>query len=623
MKNFEQRAKELVSKMTLAEKMAQLKYDAPAIERLGVPAYNWWNEALHGVARSGCATVFPQAIAVAASFDDELLQTEADIISTEARAKYNEYRKFGDIQIYQGLTIWSPNINIFRDPRWGRGHETFGEDPYLTARMGTAFVKGLQGNGDYYKAAGTLKHFAVHSGPEGDRHGFDSKVSEKDLYDTYLYAFKYCIDNARPAGVMGAYNSINGEICCASRYLIQDLLRDEMGFDGYFCSDCGAISDINQYHRATSDEAESAALALNAGCDLNCGSAYAYMKVAYERGLVTEETITKSVERLFTLRFKLGMFDKTEFDNIPYDVVECEDHRKVNLKIAEESVVLLKNDGILPLSPEKSVAVIGPNADDLTVLLANYHGTPSVYTTILKGIQEECKGKVYYAKGSKLYETSENNYWDEQPLREALIAAKKADTVVMVMGLNSLMEGEQGDAFNGANSGDKCDIELPKCQRMLLEEILKIGKPVVFVNVSGSCINLSRQDEACNAVIQCFYPGAEGGHALANILFGKTSPSGRLPVTFYRSIDDLPPFDEYSMENRTYRFFKGTPLYPFGHGLTYSDITENKLSENTVEVSNNGKFDTGYSVLKYTDGRLSDFKRIFIKSGEKIIVEFK
>ena len=621
MKTFEERAKELVSKMTLAEKMSQMKYDAPAIERLGIPAYNWWNEALHGVARSGCSTVFPQAIGAAASFDDELLETEADIISTEARAKYNEYRKFGDTLIYQGLTMWSPNINIFRDPRWGRGHETYGEDPYLTGRMGAAFVRGMQGKGEYHKTDACLKHYAVHSGPEGLRHEFDAVVSDEDLYGTYLEAFRYCIEHSKPASVMGAYNRVNGEAACGSKWLIEDVLRGELGFDGYYLSDCGAIADFNKHHRITKDEAESAALAVNSGCDLNCGSAYAYLKVAYERGLVTEDAITKAVERLFTARFRLGMFDKTEYDNIPYDVIECEEHRKVNLKMAEESVVLLKNDGILPLSPEKSVAVIGPNADDLTVLLGNYNGTPSKYTTFLRGIQEVCNGNVYYARGCSLYE-SNINYWAEQPYREAVIAAKKADVVVMFMGLNSLMEGEEGDAYNGANSGDKADIELPESQKTFFEKIIALGKPVIFVNVSGSCINLCRQDEACNAVVQCFYPGAEGGRALANILFGKTSPSGRLPVTFYRSTDDLPPFEDYSMENRTYRFFKGTPLYPFGHGLTYSEITETEIDENTAEVENKGEFDTGYSVLRFKDGALRDFKRIFIKPGEKITVKF-
>ena len=387
---FEERAKELVSKMTLAEKIAQMQYEAPAIERLGVPAYNWWNECLHGVARSGAATVFPQAIGMAASFNTDLMFDVATAISDEARAKYNEYKTFGDTQIYQGLTYWSPNINIFRDPRWGRGHETYGEDPYLTGRMGVSFVKGLQGEGKYRKLDATIKHYAVHSGPETLRHGFNAEVSDKDLYETYLWAFKYCVDHADPSAVMGAYNRVNGEACCASKTLLEDILRGEFGFSGYVVSDCAAICDIHQHHHITNNEAESAALAVNNGCDLNCGETYKWLKTSVALGLISEETITTAVERLFAARFRLGMFDDDcEYDAIPYDVVECEAHTKLNLQMAEESIVLLKNDGILPLSPNQNIAVIGPVADDVTVLLGNYNGTPSRYTTLLAGIQSQ------------------------------------------------------------------------------------------------------------------------------------------------------------------------------------------------------------------------------------------
>ncbi len=623
--DFKQRAKDLVSKMTFAEKMAQLKYDAPAIERLGVPAYNWWNECLHGVARSGKATVFPQAIGMAASFNTSLMYSVASAISDEARAKYNEYKKFGETEIYQGLTMWSPNINIFRDPRWGRGHETYGEDPYLTGEMGVAFVRGLQGEGKYRKVDATLKHYAVHSGPESERHWFNATVNEKDLYETYLWAFKYCIDNAHPSAVMGAYNRTNGEPCCASETLLGKILYGEFGFDGYVVSDCGAICDINKNHKVTNNEAESAALAVKNGCQLNCGSAYRHLKTAASLGLIDEETVTKAAEKLFEARFRLGMFDDDcEYDNIPYDIVESDEHIALSRTMAEESIVLLKNDGILPLDKNIRVAVIGPNADDKAVLLGNYNGTPSKYTTILRGIQDVCQGKVTYAKGCHLYQDTVHE-WAEHTMNEAIIDAKMADVVVLVMGLHPSLEGEEGDSYNGDMSGDKRDLELPKSQKILYEEIKKLGKPIVFVNVSGSCVNLSDQDKNANAVVQCFYPGAEGGLALANVLFGNVSPSGRLPVTFYKSVEDLPEFEDYSMENRTYKFFKGEVVYPFGHGLTYSDVVEDWLDENTVQITNNGNFDTMYSVLKFEyipHKNLCAFKKVFLKKNTTVKVSF-
>jgi len=624
--SFELRAKELVSKMTLPEKIAQMLYNAPAIERLGVPAYNWWNECLHGVARSGSATVFPQAIGMAASFNTDLMFKVACAISDEARAKYNEYKKFGDSLIYQGLTYWSPNINIFRDPRWGRGHETYGEDPYLTGRFGTSFIRGLQGNGKYRKLDATIKHYAVHSGPEGERHGFNAIANDKDIYETYLWAFRYCIEHADPSAVMGAYNRVNGEPCCAGKRLLQDILYGEFGFNGYVVSDCGAICDINRNHKVTQNEAESAALAVNNGCQLNCGSAYQWLKTAVALNLILEETITAAVERLFAARFRLGMFDDDcEYDAIPYEVIECKKHRELSRKMAQESIVLLKNDGVLPLKGTENIAVIGPNADDRSVLLANYNGTPSRYTTLLKGIQDASQGNVYYARGCALFDDTVRE-WSEQPEREAVIAAKKADVVILCMGLNPTMEGEEGDAYNGGLSGDKKDIELPEPQKKLFKKIIQTGKPVVFVNVSGSCVNLCEQDAQCGAVIQCFYPGAEGGAALADILFGKVSPSGRLPVTFYRSTDDLPPFEDYSMENRTYKFYKGKPLYEFGHGLSYADITENWLDKNTVEILNNSAFDTMYSVLKFEyipHKSLCGFQKLLIGAGRTEIVRFE
>ena len=618
-------AEELVAKMTLEEKMSQMRYDAPAIERLGIPAYNWWNECLHGVARAGVATVFPQAIGMAASFDTDMMYKVATVISDEARAKYNEYKKFGYTDIYQGLTYWSPNINIFRDPRWGRGHETYGEDPYLTGRMGVAFIKGLQGDGKYRKLDATIKHFAVHSGPEEKRHEFDAVVNDKDLHETYLAAFKYCIDNADPSAVMGAYNRFNGEACCGSAYVLNDLLRGELGFKGYVVSDCGAIRDLHANHKVTSSAPESAAMAVNAGCDLNCGGVYLSLMESYKQGLVTEERITESVTRLFEARYRLGMFaDDCEYDNIPYDIVECEAHRELSRKMAEKSIVLLKNNGVLPIKGEPTIAVIGPNADDVEVLRGNYFGTFSYHTTLLEGIREASGGKVLYARGSKL--VGKYGHWEEKPLNEAIIAAKHADIVILCMGINTSIEGEENDAYSGVTTkGDKITLELPEVQRELMEAVVAVGKPTIFVNVSGSCVNLEYADKNCDAVLQCFYPGGEGGRALANILFGKVSPSARLPVSFYRSIEELPDFEDYSMENRTYKFFKGKCVYDFGYGLTYSDIIENWIDENTVEVKNNGEYDTDYSVLKFEyipHKNLCDFKCIHLKSGETVTVRF-
>lgn len=624
--DFKKMAKELVSKMTLSEKMSQLRNKAPAIERLGVMEYDWWSEALHGAARAGCATVFPQCIGMAASFDTDLVRRAGDITATEARAKYNEFKKFGSTTIYQGLSQCAPNINIFRDPRWGRGQETYGEDPYLTGRMGTAYVQGLQGDGKYHKNDATLKHFAVHSGPESIRHGFNAVVSEKDLRETYLWAFKYCIDNANPASVMGAYNAVNGEPATAGERLTKEILYGEWGFEGYVVSDEGSVANAHKHHKITKDETESAAYALNNGCQLNIGDSYLCLPEAYERGLITEETITLAAEKLFEARFRLGMFDENcEYNNISYDVIECDEHRKVNRDLAAASLVLLKNNGILPLKKMKKIAVIGPNADDIEVLLGNYNGTPSKYTTLLRGIQEGAgDSEVMYAKGcDAIFDVQYPKCYN--PLNEALIVARLADVVILCVGLNPSMEGEENAAENSANCGDKDTLELPDVQKRLMEAIAAVGKPTVLVNVSGSCVNLEYADKKFDAVIQYFYPGAEGGVALADVLFGRVSPSGRLPVTFYRSTDDLPDFADYSMENRTYKFFKGTPVYPFGHGLSYSEISENWIDDSTVELKNLGEYDTAYTVLKYEyipHKNLCDFKKVFIRKGETLIVKF-
>ncbi|MBQ9071146.1 MAG: glycoside hydrolase family 3 C-terminal domain-containing protein [Clostridia bacterium] len=629
MMDFKKMAKELVARMTLEEKMGEMRFDAPGVERLGIPAHNYWNEALHGVARSGVATVFPQAIGMASSFDTELMNEVATAISDEARAKYNEYVKFGDTDIYQGLTYWSPNINIFRDPRWGRGHETYGEDPCLTGKMGVAFIKGLQGEGKYRKLDATIKHYAVHSGPEPLRHSFDAVVSEEDLYGTYLPAFKYCIENADPSAVMGAYNRVNGEVCCGSPTLLQKILRDEFGFKGYVVSDCGAVRDFHQGHKVTNDEIESAALAVNNGCDMNCGFVFRRLKEAYDAGLISEERITEAAERIMEARLRLGMFaDDCEYDNIPYDVVASPAHKALSLKMAESSMVLLKNNGILPLKNVKTLAVIGPTADDKDVLLGNYHGTADTYTTLLRGIQEGFDGKVIYARGAELTR-AKLGFCEEHPMREAIIAARRADAVVLCLGITPRLEGEETENTNASDKnlkGDKGSIMLPKSQIELLSEIKRCGKPIVCVHVSGSCMSLLEIDEACDAILQCFYPGAEGGKALANILFGKVSPSARLPVTFYKSDSDLPPFEDYSMKNRTYRFFEGEPMYPFGYGLTYADINEEWLTDCKAKITNNGGMDTDYSVLKYNSNgkfrELCDFKKVHIKVGESVTVDF-
>ncbi len=627
MDTYEKQARELVGKMTLAEVAAQLKYDAPAIPRLGVPAYNWWNECLHGVARAGAATVFPQAIAMAASFDDDLLFEVATAISDEARAKYNAYKAFGKTDIYQGLTFWSPNINIFRDPRWGRGHETYGEDPYLAGRMGSAFVRGLQGEGDgvpYRKLDATLKHYVVHSGPEEKRHEFNAVVSEYDLYHTYLYAFRYCIGHSHPAAVMGAYNRTNGEACCAGKHLLSELLRGELGFDGYVVSDCGAICDISDHHGIAKTRVEAVALALNAGCDLNCGSAYQYLTCAAAEGLIGESVLREAAVRLFRARFALGMFaDDCAYDRIGYETLCSEAHRELNRRMARAGIVLLKNNGILPLSPtdKKKIAVIGPTADRTAALLANYHGTPTKPYTLLRGIEEYTD--VLYSVGCDLYaDVAESGYaWgDAQYLADAVATAKNADVVILCMGITAELEGEENDAYaNATNCGDRTTLEYPPCQRRLYDAVLSLGKPTVFVNVSGSAMNLSAPKKDCDAILQCFYPGEEGGLALADILFGKESPSGRLPVTFYRSTEDLPPFEDYSMKGRTYRYFEGTPVYAFGDGLTYSEIREEWLDRDTVRVENVGARDTAYTVLKYADlpeKTLVGFRKIYLKRGE-------
>lgn len=613
-KSCEERAKDLVSRMTVLEKCEQLKYDAPAIERLGVPAYNWWNEGLHGVARAGVATMFPQAVGMAASFDDGLLFDIANVISTEARAKYNEYSRLGDRDIYKGLTLWSPNINIFRDPRWGRGHETYGEDPYLTTRLGVAFVKGLQGSGEVMKAAACAKHFAVHSGPEDIRHEFDAVADKKDLEETYLPAFEALVKEAKVEGVMGAYNRTNGEPCCGSSYL-SSLLK-EWGFNGYFVSDCWAIADFHMHHHVTATATESVALALKNGCDVNCGNTYLHLYKAYEEGLVTEDEITAACEHLFRTRMRLGMFDETEYDNLGYKDVETKEHLALSRKAAETACVLLKNDGILPLDKSKinAIAVIGPNAQNIGALRGNYYGTASRYETILMGIQDEFDGRVLYSEGANIVrEKSEGLALPMDRIAEAKAVAANADVVVLCVGLDEGLEGEEGDQGNEYGSGDKRSLLLPKSQQRLVEAVLDVGKPTVIVLASGSSLNINTDRE--NALLQAFYPGSEGGKAIADILFGNVSPSGKLPVTFYKDIDRLPEFTDYCMRGRTYRYddySKNHILYPFGYGLTYSDI---KVT--AVSVKKDGDTLKADVTLKNSGRAGSDVVEVYFKSSSK------
>lgn len=624
----QERAEALVDKMTVEEQASQLRYDAPAVKRLGLSSYNWWNEGIHGLARSGVATVFPQTIGLAATFDRKLAGRVAEITSTEARAKYNAYQKNGDTDIYKGLTLWAPNINIFRDPRWGRGHETYGEDPFLTAELGKSYVKGLQGDGKVLKTAACAKHFAVHSGPEAVRHEFNAEVSPKDLEETYLPAFEELVKNAGVEGVMGAYNRVNGEAACASKFLMKKL--EEWGFDGYFVSDCWAIRDFHEHHGLTENAVQSAALALKSGCDVNCGCTYVYLLAALEKGLITEEDIRRACVHLMRTRIRLGMLDeKTEYDDIPYSVVSCGEHKREALRCAERSMVLLKNNGILPLDERKvkTVAVIGPNSDSRIALEGNYCGTADRYVTFLNGIQDRFEGRVIYAQGCHLYKDRESNLACEgDRYAEAIAAAQCSDVVILCLGLDATIEGEEGDTGNEFSSGDKNGLLLPESQRVLAEKISALGKPVITVCAAGSAVNVQ---PAGDALIHAWYPGSEGGKALAEIVFGDISPSGKLPVTFYEDEDKLPEFTDYSMKNRTYRYAENNVLYPFGYGLTYSQVVcasvEYKDGKAFVTARNNGERDTEDVIQLYikdycknavANVSLCGFERIFLRAGE-------
>jgi beta-glucosidase len=806
---FERRAADLVSRMTVEEKISQLTNDAAAIPRLEVPAYEWWNECLHGVARAGAATVFPQAIGMAATFDAPLLKEVASVIGDEGRAKHHEFAARGQRGRYQGLTFWSPNINIFRDPRWGRGQETYGEDPFLTSRMGVAFVQGLQGDDPrYFKVIATAKHFAVHSGPEPERHTFDVHPSERDLYETYLPAFQALVQEGKAGSVMGAYNRINGESGSASQRLLLDILRKDWGFEGYVVSDCGAIDDVYKNHKIVATPEEAAALGVRKGCDLECGATYKSLGAALAKGLLTEADIDVAVEHLMLARLKLGMFDPPErvrYAKTPYSVNEAPEHGRLARRMAQESMVLLKNDGVLPLSKSlKAIAVVGPNADELMTLLGNYYGTPSKPMTALAGIGEAVSPgtKVIYARGCELVEgrqdpraaplvdtaylrpaagssehglkgeyfknrdlqgppaltrldarvdfrwyrgapTSEavargeippeqglpnddfsvrwtgqltppvtgsyeivatgddgfrvfldgkllvedwtvhpralaksasvaleaGKWYDlrveyfesirdaeirlgwrlpgaKEPFEEALDAAKGADAVVFVGGLTGDVEGEEMSvSYPGFAGGDRTDIALPAPQEKLLHALHATGKPIVLVLMTGSALSVEWEQKNLPAILLAWYPGQEGGRAIADVLFGDVSPAGRLPVTFYRSVSDLPPFADYDMKGRTYRYFQGDPLYPFGHGLSYTRFEYSGLRLDrdrvaagdpltvSVKVKNAGTRPSDEVVqlyvrhaqpkLRQAVKSLRGFERVRLAAGEERAVTFR
>jgi beta-glucosidase len=793
---LEQRVDDLVSRMSLEEKIGQMVNDAPAIERLGIPRYNWWSEGLHGVARAGLATVFPQAIGLGATWDEQLLHEVSTAIADEARAKHHNFVKKDKRFIYQGLTLWSPNINIFRDPRWGRGQETYGEDPFLTGSLAVQFIKGLQGDdANYFKTIATVKHLAVHSGPEPERHMFNAVTDEHDLHAMYLPQFEMAIRQGKPYSVMCAYNRYNGQACCGSPGLLGNILRRDWGFDGYVVSDCEAITDIYKYHKIVSTPQAAASLAVKAGTDLECGNVYLHLKEAVAEKLITEAQIDTAVKRLFTARFKLGMFDPAEqvkYAQIPYSVVDSKEHRALALEAARKSIVLLKNENnILPLRKDMgTVAVIGPNADQWLMLLGNYNGVPAQAITPLKGIREKVSAqtKVVFAQGCELADgmpmfytvpaqvllTGENqpglkaeffnnaalsgeplfsqqdkaldvNWYDKAPRadmdddnfsvrwsgfitapetgvyqlgfiatcktklfiddslvaktvyhfrdeygdprlrksdplplvagrkykivleaietfadaqvqlvwaapkpnlkKDALEAARHADVVVMCMGLTPRMEGEEMDVLiDGFRGGDRTRIELPDTQTRLIREVQALGKPVVLVLLNGSALAVNWENDHLAAIVEAWYPGQAAGTAIADVLFGDYNPGGRLPVTFYKSTDDLPPFEDYKISNQTYRFYKGKPLYPFGYGLSYTSFKYSNLHVTpvgrdsvrvTARLQNTGALPGDEVVQVYISAKdtrvanhpqpihsLAAFRRISLKPGQVQDLQF-
>jgi beta-glucosidase len=577
---LDERVADLVGKLTLDEKVSQMMHTARAVPRLGIPAYNYWNEALHGVARNGRATVFPQIIGLAASWDAKLVRRVASAIADEARAKHHEaLRRTGESAQYQGLTFWSPNINIFRDPRWGRGQETWGEDPELTGVLGAAFVGGLQGDDPrHLKTAACAKHFAVHSGPEAERHTFDAAVTTHDLWDTYLPAFEKLVREAGVESVMGAYNRVRGEPCCASKFLLDDILRGRWKFTGHVVSDCWALTDIHKHHRVTSDPVETAALALRRGCDLSCGCTFDQLGEAVRRGLITEDEIDTALARHLRTRFKLGMFDPPEtvrWARLKPSIVAGPKHARLAYEAAVKSCVLLKNrQGILPLGDGvRSVYVTGPLAASVDALLGNYHGVPTRAVTFLEGLAAALPEGVRmdYRPGCLLSTPKKNDQeWAE-------FEAAACEVTIACLGFTGLLEGEEGDSIASATRGDREDLLLPEPQREFLRRLLDRGSKVIVVLAGGGAVSLGDLGDKVEAVLWCGYPGQEGGRAVADLLLGRAAPAGKLPVTFYRDAHDLPPFADYAMEGRTHRWFRGEPEYPFGFGLGYTTFTFSEL----------------------------------------------
>ena len=637
----DKRVHDLLDRLTTEEKVSLLLYNSPGVERLGIPAYNWWNEALHGVGRAGRATVFPQAIGMAATFNDALLQQVATVISNEARAKYNIAVKNNNRGQYLGLTFWSPNINIFRDPRWGRGHETYGEDPLLTGRMGTAFVKGMQGDDPrYYKTVACAKHFAVHSGPEHSRHSFNAVVSANDLHNTYLPAFKKLVTEAKVGGVMCAYNRLDSLPCCGSSFLLQDILRKEWGFKGYLVTDCWALDDIFRYHQYVKTPEEAAAIAIKNGVNVECGNTLNTLQNAMKQGLLTELDIDASLAINLEVLMKLGWFDKqdkTAFAQLGEKDINNEAGRQLARKTAAQSMVLLKNsNNTLPLSKNlQRILVTGPNADDINVLLANYNGNSGNMVTVLEGITSAVSSStvIYHNRGCDLTDTVlQNVHW----------MTGEADAVVAVMGLSPLLEGENGDAYLSQAGGDKKDISFPYAQLKYLQQLReKTKKPLVVVITAGSAIELKEVEKIADAVLLAWYPGEQGGNAVADILFGKVNPAGRLPVTFYQSNNDLPAFEDYSMKGRTYRYFNGEVQHPFGFGLSYTSFDYNGLVVSSsssgysfhFSIKNTGNL-IGDEVPQLYVRRVSagagepikqlkDFKRVSITSGKAVKVNLQ
>lgn len=642
----EERVRDLVSKLTLDEKIDQLNFDAPAIARLGIPAYNWWNESLHGVARHGRATVFPQAIGLAATWDPDLIHRVASAISDEGRAKFNAAQRLGNTGRYSGLTFWSPNINIFRDPRWGRGQETYGEDPFLTSRIGVAYVRGLQGDHPrYLKAAACAKHYAVHSGPEGERHVFNAEPSLKDLWETYLPAFKALVVEAKVENVMCAYNRLYGAPCCGSPLLLQDILREQWGFQGHITSDCWALVDFHQTHKVTSGPEESAALAYNSGVNVNCGSTSPFLRGALAQGLITEERIDEALVTLWKTRFRLGLFDPPEmvpFNNIGPEVINSPAHRRLAREASVKSLVLLKNRQVLPLRKDiRRLFVLGPNTADANVLLGNYFGISANLSTVLEGVAGKVDPGTYVEyKHAFLLDRDNIN-----PVDWSTGESHTADAIIVVMGLSGLLEGEEGESLASPAMSDRFDIGLPPNQIAYLRRLRAAGpKPIIAVITGGSPVAIPEVHELADAILYAWYPGEEGGNAVADVIFGDAVPSGRLPLTFPTAVDQLPPYDDYSMAGRTYRFLEQDPLYPFGFGLSYTqfgysnprlnrDVVRSGDSvEVTVTVANQGTVPAEEVVQCYlTDleasvrvprAELKGFQRIRLWGGESRDVRF-